>query len=364
MHRVRRWGSVSQGSFDFRFALITWVCPSTLPSDRWSSSRIFRPLTQSLQSREETRRVVLPNRPRSSIPSGARILNGQFPYRHRRRLACEKERGARRCQINTGGEISTSCTPVAGQAKERELHRRLPKGSLAKKRGAWSNPPTRKDELLPFRPSTLAKESQWASKYSRFQLHTITVHFVWDLGTWVLVALHFSMKNFVFQAILPYNQRAHSPPHVLPSLALHPPSPPPPSTQMSPPPAPPWRPGLAPGTASAPRMTLRSSGMDVELRLCRVTEIWDRLMAAEQAQFQQRGCTWAQQRWWLKDVWKNETCCYFQSPHNGRKTTNLDTQLAFLRKEMVRDLYCMLSNFLCGLFVFFTSTLFRWASDR
>ena len=111
-----------------------------LPSDRWSSSRIFKPLTQSLQSREETRSVVLPNRQRSRKPSWARILNGQFPYRHRRRLACEKERGVRRCQINTGGEISTSCTPVAGQAKERGLHRRLPKGSQAYKRGPGAIP--------------------------------------------------------------------------------------------------------------------------------------------------------------------------------------------------------------------------------
>ena len=38
----------------------------------------------------------------------------------------------------------------------------------------------------------------------------------------------------------------------------------------------------------------------------------------------------------------HKTECYFQSPHNGRKTTNLDTQLAFLRKEMVSDLYCQM----------------------
>ena len=140
------------------------------------------------------------------------------------------------------------------------------------------------------------------------------------------------------------NQRAHSPPLVLPSLVLHLRSPHLPSTQMSPPPAHPWPPELDPGTASARHMTLRTSGMDAELRRCRATEIWGRaqLMAAEQAQYQQRGCTWARQRWELKDAWKQKTSkfyCCFQSPHNGRKTTNLDTQLAFLRKEMVSDLF-------------------------
>jgi len=37
-----------------------------------------------------------------------------------------------------------------------------------------------------------------------------------------------------------------------------------------------------------------------------------------------------------------------ESPHNGRKTTNLDTQLAFLRKEMV-SLRQIDMNLLCQL---------------
>merc|ERR1712110_825584 len=66
--------------------------------------------------------------------------------------------------MGTGGEISASCTAWAGQAQDRgppRIHRQP-----TRKRDLRQTP-INKDELFSLGPTALAKESQWASKYSR-----------------------------------------------------------------------------------------------------------------------------------------------------------------------------------------------------
>ena len=171
------------------------------------------------------------------------------------------------------------------------------------------------------------------------------------------------------QAILPFNLRAHSPPLVHPFLAQRPPSHPPPSTQMSLPTPPPWLQELDPGTASALHMTLRISGMDVELLQCRVTEIWGRaqLMAAEQAQYQQRGCTWAQLRWEFGDFWNAHNTLLF-SVATQRPQDNEPWYTACLSQKGDGE-WSLLSDGLSPFcrsdrLSFLQINTFRWASDR
>lgn len=235
--------------------------------------------------------MVLPNEPRSRTSSWAHILNWQFPYRDGRRLADEKERGARRCQINTGGEISTSCTPGARQAEAegspKKAPKRLPKGRLSKKEGPEANPKQTRMSFslsgLPPLPKSLSGLLNIAGSHFTY-IHSI--HFRTSVpGFWfqseqiiLFVIVAILMKDSLFivicvQAILPFNLRAHSLPLVPPFHAQRPPSHPLPSTQMSLPTPPPWLQEPGPETVSVLHMTLKTSGMDAELRQCRATEI-------------------------------------------------------------------------------------------